>query len=162
MVRECSPSAREPTSSLLVRLSTMATSTLAKANSPANINPVGPPPAITTECSAGLTGDPNEDDILISATPVSVDLATVCGSTPREGPCRKPHGALYVHSGRGTLSSDLRPPWHFPHGAPVNATCLTPIGARPAAGIRGFRGFPTDRPRLRELIKHLPRLLHLR
>jgi len=29
----------------------MATSTPAKANSPANISPVGPPPAITTACS---------------------------------------------------------------------------------------------------------------
>src|SRR5215218_10764881 len=51
MVRECRPPAREPASSWLARRSTMATSTPANANSPANINPVGPPPAITTACS---------------------------------------------------------------------------------------------------------------
>jgi hypothetical protein len=48
MVRECRPPAREPVSSWLGRRSTMATSTPANANSPANISPVGPPPAITT------------------------------------------------------------------------------------------------------------------
>src|SRR6187549_2695705 len=50
MVRACRPPAREPASSWLTRRSTMATSTLASASSPANISPVGPPPAITTEC----------------------------------------------------------------------------------------------------------------
>ena len=48
MVRACSPPAREPATSWVVRRSTMATSTPANANSPANISPVGPPPAITT------------------------------------------------------------------------------------------------------------------
>ena len=48
MVRECRPPAREPARSWLARRSTMATSTPANANSPANISPVGPPPAITT------------------------------------------------------------------------------------------------------------------
>jgi hypothetical protein len=48
MVRACSPPAREPMRSWLVRRSTMATSTPANANSPASISPVGPPPAITT------------------------------------------------------------------------------------------------------------------
>src|SRR5215471_8051562 len=48
MVRECRPPEREPASSWLVRRSTMATSTRASASSPANISPVGPPPAITT------------------------------------------------------------------------------------------------------------------
>src|SRR4029077_1093115 len=52
MVRECRPPAREPGSSWLARRSTIATSTPANANSPANISPVGPPPAITTACSA--------------------------------------------------------------------------------------------------------------
>src|SRR2546430_17505769 len=52
MVRECSPPEREPTRSSLARRSTMATSTPANANSPANISPVGPPPATTTACSA--------------------------------------------------------------------------------------------------------------
>src|SRR5947207_5798637 len=48
MARACSPPAREPMRSWLARRSTMATSTPASANSPAIINPVGPPPAITT------------------------------------------------------------------------------------------------------------------
>ena len=51
MVRECRPPAREPTRFWLARRSTMATSTLANANSAASISPVGPPPAITTACS---------------------------------------------------------------------------------------------------------------
>src|ERR1700726_684087 len=50
IVPECSPPAREPTSSALARRSTMATSTPTNVNSPANIIPVGPPPAITTSC----------------------------------------------------------------------------------------------------------------
>src|SRR5918993_5432051 len=55
MVRECRPPAREPARSWLARRSTMATSTPANANSPANISPVGPPPAITTACSVIAT-----------------------------------------------------------------------------------------------------------
>ena len=55
MVRECRPPAREPGRSWLARRSTMATSTPANANSPANISPVGPPPAITTGCSVTAT-----------------------------------------------------------------------------------------------------------
>src|SRR5215216_4329098 len=55
MVRECRPPAREPVRSWLARRSTMATSTFANANSPANISPVGPPPAITTACSVIAT-----------------------------------------------------------------------------------------------------------
>ena len=55
MVRECRPPAREPARSWLARRSTMATSTPANANSPANISPVGPPPAITTACSVSAT-----------------------------------------------------------------------------------------------------------
>ena len=49
--RECSPPAREPARYWLARRSTIATSIPANANSPANISPVGPPPAITTACS---------------------------------------------------------------------------------------------------------------
>jgi hypothetical protein len=52
MEREWSPPAREPMRSWLARRSTMATSTPANANSPANVSPVGPPPAIATACSA--------------------------------------------------------------------------------------------------------------
>ena len=55
MVRECRPPAREPARSWLARRSTMATSTPANASSPANISPVGPPPAITTACSVIAT-----------------------------------------------------------------------------------------------------------
>src|SRR5215813_2781024 len=51
MVRACKPPARDPARSWLARRSTMTTSTPANASSPANIIPVGPPPAITTECS---------------------------------------------------------------------------------------------------------------
>ena len=51
MVRECRPPARDPSTSWLVRRSTMTTSIPANASSPANISPVGPPPAITTACS---------------------------------------------------------------------------------------------------------------
>ena len=51
MVRECRPPARKPIRSWLARRSTMATSTPANANSPANISPVGPPPATTTAWS---------------------------------------------------------------------------------------------------------------
>src|SRR4051794_11359723 len=51
MVRECRPPAREPGRSWLARRSTIATSTPANANSPANINPVGPAPTIRTPAS---------------------------------------------------------------------------------------------------------------
>src|SRR5215468_2182081 len=51
MVRECRPPAREPARSWLARLSTIATSTPANANSAANISPVGPAPAIKTSAS---------------------------------------------------------------------------------------------------------------
>src|SRR3954469_5389590 len=51
MVRECRPPAREPGRSWLARRSTIATSTPANASSPANISPVGPPPALSTACS---------------------------------------------------------------------------------------------------------------
>src|SRR5882672_10850160 len=59
MERECRPPAREPASSGLARRSTIATSTPANANSPANIRPVGPPPAITTACSVIATLRPD-------------------------------------------------------------------------------------------------------
>ena len=45
------PPARDPSSSWVARRSTMTTSIPANASSPANISPVGPPPAITTACS---------------------------------------------------------------------------------------------------------------
>src|SRR5258706_8719870 len=55
MVRECRPPAREPGRAWLARRSTIATSTPANASSPANISPVGPPPAITTAWSVIAT-----------------------------------------------------------------------------------------------------------
>ncbi len=51
IVRAWRPPARWPTSSWSGRRSTTATSTPARASSPASISPVGPPPAITTACS---------------------------------------------------------------------------------------------------------------
>src|SRR5215467_12514937 len=85
MVRECRPPARDPTRSWLARRSTMATSTHAKANSPANISPVGPPPTITTACSV---------------------IATL-RSSPRQGPTR-PHAARTLatpHAFRDSVGS---------------------------------------------------------
>src|SRR5580693_9150771 len=52
MVRECSPRERELSSLKLARRSTMTTSVPANVSSAASIIPVGPPPAITTACSA--------------------------------------------------------------------------------------------------------------
>src|SRR5260370_39667523 len=52
MVRECRPRERELSSSKLARSSTMTTSVPANVSSAASIIPVGPPPAITTACSA--------------------------------------------------------------------------------------------------------------
>src|SRR5256714_15252663 len=52
MVRECRPRERELSSSKLARRSTMTTSIPANVSSAASIIPVGPPPAITTACSA--------------------------------------------------------------------------------------------------------------
>src|SRR6202011_5380470 len=80
MGRECRPPAREPARSWLAPRSTMATSIPANANSPANISPVGPPPAITTACSV-----------------------MVRDSTARPGSCRKPPGALYAGSGEALV-----------------------------------------------------------
>src|ERR1700726_2103727 len=52
MVRECRPRERELSSLKLARRSTMTTSVPANVSSAASIIPVGPPPAITTACSA--------------------------------------------------------------------------------------------------------------
>src|SRR5256714_2962413 len=58
MVREWRPRARAPVSSWLARRSTMATSTPARASSPASISPVGPAPAMTTMPPFGLSDPP--------------------------------------------------------------------------------------------------------
>src|SRR5205807_10409733 len=52
MVRECRPRERELSSLKLARRPTMTTSVPANVSSAASIIPVGPPPAITTACSA--------------------------------------------------------------------------------------------------------------
>ena len=79
MVRECRPPAREPARSWLARRSTMATSTPANANSPANISPVGPPPAITTACSVIAT---------LRSAPAAVDTASSSRSPAARTPLR--------------------------------------------------------------------------
>ncbi len=89
MVRECRPPAREPTRSWLARRSTMATSTPANANSPANISPVGPPPAITTACSVIVPPTSVGScfqrtmmghDAVLAASPPPLDILKVAGS----------------------------------------------------------------------------------
>jgi hypothetical protein len=55
IVRECRPPDRDPSRSWLVRRSTMTTSIPANTSSPADMSPVGPPPAITTACSVIAT-----------------------------------------------------------------------------------------------------------
>src|SRR5438094_93583 len=80
MVRECRPREREPVRSWLARRSTMATSTPASASSPANISPVGPPPATTTAWSA--IRHPPFPQVLVSAG----NYAALPGS------CRQPLG----------------------------------------------------------------------
>src|SRR5438445_10112902 len=70
------------------RRSTMATSTPASASSPANISPVGPPPATTTACSA------------IRHPHFRPEVQVAAGdSAARPGPCRKPLGARYTENG---------------------------------------------------------------
>jgi hypothetical protein len=61
----------------VTRRSTMATSTLANASSPANIGPVGPAPTMITSASI-----------------------TPGHYAPRPAACRKPPGAVYNKSGR--------------------------------------------------------------
>jgi hypothetical protein len=82
MVRECRPPAREPARSWLGRRSTMATSTPANANSPANISPVGPPPAITTAwfIIASLQSFPQPRSTRPRATGTSTTIRSFRGS----------------------------------------------------------------------------------
>src|SRR5215470_4018105 len=71
----------------------MATSTPASANSPANISPVGPAPAIATAC------------------PVIATLQSVFhegNHALRGGPCRKSPGASYTGSGKGRKPLSFR------------------------------------------------------
>ena len=74
IVRECRPPARELSTSWPARRSTIATSTPASASSPANISPVGPPPAITTGCPLVNSVPPS-----VEAQDRFLDLLTVAG-----------------------------------------------------------------------------------
>ena len=85
MVRECRPPAREPARSWLARRSTMATSTPANANSPANISPVGPPPAITTACSVIATLRVGLTPVATGASHSSAPRARNCTASPTIG-----------------------------------------------------------------------------
>src|SRR5207302_7534812 len=84
MVRECRPRERELSSLKLARRSTMTTSVPANVSSAASIIPVGPPPAITTACSAILLNLPAK---------MSRQRRT------ERGACGKPRGALYSGGG---------------------------------------------------------------
>src|SRR5579872_5771796 len=98
----CSPPARNPSRFWLSRRSTTPTSTRASASSPANISPVGPPPAITTACpliatpQSALRPSRNAFRPLISLSL----LVSVHNHAARLGSCRKPPGGLYTSSGR--------------------------------------------------------------
>src|SRR5215475_2537707 len=115
MVRECRPPAREPTRSGLVRRSTIATSTPANANSPANIRPVGPPPAISTACFVSSLLPPiclrsrrdahGVNDTGISSLLLLPLLAWAGDAEGRLGSGRKPPGVLYSGSGRRPVLS---------------------------------------------------------
>src|ERR1700738_1119239 len=109
MVRECRPPAREPMRSWPARRSTIATSTPDNVNSPANISPVGPPPATTTACSATGSTAPRhpcvDNDPPIPPLPFPQVLVSASDSAARPGSCRKPPGALYVESGKEWVTS---------------------------------------------------------
>src|SRR5882757_6821535 len=112
MVRECRPPAREPARSWLGRRSTMATSTPANANSPANISPVGPAPAITTACS-------------------------VIG-TLQSAPATRRRGRAAPHSPAGRTPA---PPYRVPATAPqVPPTARRPRATHTSATTHAFRG----------------------
>src|SRR5919107_3425418 len=128
MVRGCRPPAREPVRSWLGRRSTMATSTPANANSPANISPVGPPPAITTACSVIATLRP------ASCRPppahhIPRPPQQPCRTAPRVPPSvrrpRKTHTSTTTHAFR---YSHFRRIWLRP------ALCSTTGGLRQAPG----------------------------
>src|SRR5205807_7214764 len=90
MVRECRPRERELSSLKLARRSTMTTSVPANVSSAASIIPVGPPPAITTACSAILLNLPAK---------IRRQRRT------ERGACGKPRGALYIGGGEERVLS---------------------------------------------------------
>src|SRR5438067_8724348 len=127
IVRECRPPAREPTRSWVVRRSTIATSTPANASSPANISPVGPPPAITT---AWLV------------------IATLGNNSLISGPRRFWLQPAFLRDDRGLEASPLRPTylsgegWYLASGyfggrPNLNDSLIDRITAAPRGFFRG-------------------------
>src|SRR5687768_9234590 len=144
MVREWRPPERMPATSWLARRSTIATSTPANASSPANIRPVGPPPAITTACS--VIGTLRLASPLARLTPrFRQILASAGDSARRPGSCRKPPRALYVESGGAVgppfLCVDLplvrlaRMRGRIPQGQPPPAHVQPPPELEPGHGV---------------------------
>jgi hypothetical protein len=127
MVRECRPPEREPSTSWLARRSTIATSTPANASSPANISPVGPPPAITTARSLITACIVSTSEVLAGSPPARVILL-LAGDVGLE--------ARRLNSAEGTklgnASDDSKVPWAAAAGAPA-ARCLRG-GLRPGTG----------------------------
>src|SRR5438094_9967726 len=95
IVRECRPPAREPASSWPARRSTMATSTPAKANSPANISPVGPPPAIATACPVNALRENSQSGARFEAGETAAAAAELDEAQARRR--RVPRQALHHH-----------------------------------------------------------------
>src|SRR3979490_1357284 len=122
----------------------MATSTPANANSPPNISPVGPPPATATACSAIGLRPP------ISPLSYPQVLAWASDSAARPGSCRKPPGALYVESGRGTTLSLVRYPCPA-RNTGSRRTSTLPVDPRPDLRVDlvglGLRRVRSRRPR---------------
>src|SRR6266536_2812998 len=106
MVRACRPPEREPVRSWLARRSTIATSTSANANSPANISPVGPPPAITTACPVTATlRPPSRPRGPAARTPAPPRRVPVTG--PRVPPAARRPGASHVSTTRHALAAPV-------------------------------------------------------
>src|SRR6266536_1946832 len=106
MVRACRPPEREPVRSWLARRSTIATSTPANANSPANISPVGPPPAITTACPVTATLRPASRPRGPAArTPAPPRRVPATG--PRVPPAARRPGASHASTTRHALATPI-------------------------------------------------------
>src|SRR5437763_14648 len=125
MVRECRPREREPVRSWLARRSTMATSTPARASSPASISPVGPPPAMTTVPPLDLSDPP----IRLLLTPEV--LASAGDHAARPGACGKsPPWGYSVYGDEG--APGLRP------RSPTRGSPPATAAARESESTRGI------------------------
>lgn len=124
----------------------MTTSTPAIASSPANIRPVGPPPATTTACAVTATPRP----AVTPRVPPSVRRSHATrrstttharrdshvrrfwlragDSAARPGSCRKPPGALYRESGGRGCSPSLHVPPRNARTANEDAPDRLPAG----------------------------------